>query len=333
LQCALKDLVEEYWGRLDPRNPMPGPGSLDRIAHITSKYGRFKDGVADNGIDFATWLDDDMSQCDDSPSRKLQQEALLQIDYTHSRAFCTMCGSEYELTEEEWVVRSECVMGRNYEPWTHRSITDILHGGFAFGWKQTCEVCGEHVEREMTRYLEAAPQILRVVINISGNVKSKVFKWLNPFKIQRKIYLTKHQRNDTLPLRYTLSSVIAHGGPGDNIEHLITEEEADRMNKNGTDPENEETPRRKELQEQKELLRNVPSIEIQDEAGWPARNMSPETVWNTADFVGTEELTEEDLAEIFDHEENESSLGDGLGEPEHLPQEEVPEEGSCCQLQ
>lgn len=195
----------------------------------------------------------------------------------------------------------------------------------------------------MDRYIEAAPKILRVVVEIFNNGNSKNFMWLNFFKIQGKIDLTHYAINKTIPLRYRLSSVIAHGGPGNNIEHSITEEQAFQMNEHGMDPENDETIRHKELREEEELmqwrltqlekLRDVLRIDIQDEAGWPARDMYPETMQHIDDFVVLGEVTEEDLTEMLNLEEEEGSLEDGLSEREFLTQEDPPEERTSCQLQ
>lgn len=108
---------------------------------------------------------------------------------------------------------------------------------------QLCPQRHVFAENYTVRFIEAAPQILRGV-SINDNGHSGVFKWLNPFRIEEHIDLTILQSVDSLPLRYTLSSVIARGGPEDNIEHVLSEDEAVQMREFGEDPENEETLRR-----------------------------------------------------------------------------------------
>lgn len=127
-------------------------------------------------------------------------------------------------------------------------------------------------------------------------------------RIQGQIDLTQYALNKTLPLRYELSNVAAHDGPGNNVERSIIEIEAYRMDEHRIDPENDETIRRKRSREEEELmqlrlsqlakLRDVPRIDIHDEAGWPARDMSPETMQNIEDFTEILKLDEDELVEL-----------------------------------
>lgn len=107
--------------------------------------------------------------------------------------------------------------------------------------------------------------------------------------------------------------------PGDNIEHVLSEDEAVRMHAFGEDPESEETLRR----EWEEASQNVPRIQF-DEGGYPARDMSPEALQHMADYNGLEEMTEENLTEELGLEKNPDEVEYLSRE---LPKGDTPEQG------
>lgn len=125
-QCTLEDLVEKYWGKSDPVLPIQASGSHRLITDLASKIGWSKDGIVEIVVEFVLRLSEYIS-CDNSPSRQLQQEALVKISQSHSIACCTMCECMYEPTRNI-CVESKWAMSLRYEPWATESntISDIV---------------------------------------------------------------------------------------------------------------------------------------------------------------------------------------------------------------
>ncbi|OAL55474.1 hypothetical protein IQ07DRAFT_659568 [Pyrenochaeta sp. DS3sAY3a] len=85
-----------------------------------------------------------------------------------------------------------------------------------------CTVCNHFQNTLVHRSIAAAPQILRIVIQ---------GQYDEPFNIPNKLCLTDMQKNCSLPLNYTLSSVIAHAADDEydtiGLHHSESESESD----------------------------------------------------------------------------------------------------------
>ena len=318
MQCALQELTEDYWGESNPENPVQAIGTLLQIANMAAQNPNFGHGTTGDAQEFLTWLSNETQDITE-PARILQQEALFAIDYSDTDVECRTCHHSYTVpntTHSEWAVEV------GFMPELHWDFSQILFDGFHPGLSRTCPNCRVVRQHFTCRRIESAPQILRVCVTINGNGNNGTFKWLNPFNIEEHIDLTDLQCNNSLPLQYTLSSVIAHGGPGGNTEHFLTTQESMQLFVFGQDPVvyDENILRL----EQQETLRHLPRIVLPvGEGGYPARDMSPGALQHMADYNGLEEVTEEQFAEELGLEESSHDAG---YLPRELPDDEIPQQ-------
>jgi hypothetical protein len=75
-----------------------------------------------------------------------------------------------------------------------------------------CASCGKAEVQVLFRRIEAAPQVLRTKVDLYTVVGGLQTKQGTPFAVSDVLDLGRYQVNKRLPLGYTLSSAIAHGG-------------------------------------------------------------------------------------------------------------------------
>jgi uncharacterized UBP type Zn finger protein len=80
-----------------------------------------------------------------------------------------------------------------------------------------CDRCKANRTKDRVRHILAAPKILAVHLQILSHT-GKIFHTLT---YPQHLDLTARQTHTTLPLRYKLMGVVAHGGTGINAGHYI----------------------------------------------------------------------------------------------------------------
>lgn len=114
-----------------------------------------------------------------------------------------------------------------------QKINDYFHTTVA---QKNCDGCSVNGPHDWNIRIEAAPQILKVRLNIFRNDATD--KWVGEGKNRRRLWrhykllhalrtpntidLTNHQMHNFFPLRYTLNSVTSHSGNKGTNGHYIT---------------------------------------------------------------------------------------------------------------
>jgi hypothetical protein len=244
--CSYRNLVDEYWSTgFVPDTPIPQENAdIQRISSeaAVADPANFAVGTVDGDVaKFFTWVegnlrnDVDLGHIDhENWNREL--DALFKVNWVQKHT-CISCDHVEHTTAETWGVEVP------FPPWEltpHASLELILHDYFR-GEPETLEDCpGPDCEaralRTVLRKIEAAPQVLTIKVKIFENdptgSRSRI-KNCAPFTIPEQLDLTPYQVNTNLPLTYTLSTAIAHGGAGGATEiwpEQVEEEEEDDDN-------------------------------------------------------------------------------------------------------
>ncbi|KAI8943564.1 hypothetical protein NX059_001561 [Plenodomus lindquistii] len=142
----------------------------------------------------------------------------------------------------------------NYDSRTQPSLEDMITEYFRpYNIKQFCRTCRHTRWTRVHRSIEAVPQVLRISVNIHRN-KGR-WKQSDPFTIPETLQLGQYQNFDELPVSYTLSSSIAHGGLGHAGEMKTARDLRDEDERPEREREQAREQRARERQEEIERLR------------------------------------------------------------------------------
>jgi hypothetical protein len=225
--CSYRNLVDEYWGTgFVPDIPISqGNADIQRISNeaaIDDPVNFAAGTVNGDAAKFFTWVegnlrnDVDLGHIDyENWNREL--DALFKVDWVQKHT-CNFCDHVEHTTAETWGVEVP------FYPWKqnpHDSLEFILYDYFR-GEPETLEDCPglgcePRVPRTVLRKIEAAPQVLTIKVKIFEDhpVEGRPpIKNCAPFKIPEQLNLTPYQVNSNMPLTYSLSTAIAHGGAG-----------------------------------------------------------------------------------------------------------------------
>lgn len=231
--CQYKRLAATYWGAKSTGSRIEATNaSVARIHEIASAASRSKGDAAG----FYQWVTAQMKYANapaqgtsayDAWAVKNWREALwneeyramFQLDYDEEDA-CRECGMVVKSSA------SAMTMNVVFDPATMHDLEGILTQSFFAHVRQApCETCAALTMHDRRRQITAAPQVLRLCVNIntpSGHVADRFLnqttKQLHPWHIPDQLNLGPRQANASLPLEYTLSSAIAHGGSGGRME-------------------------------------------------------------------------------------------------------------------
>jgi hypothetical protein len=217
IMCMYKELVEEYWingpnaDQLLPNNAQVRIGNAAAMADPVA----FGNGVQGEAGEFYAWVTDQMRHHVPAGGFPVadthkwhwnqEQSALFQIDYSFSET-CLTC------QDRQQGHTGTSIIEVGFDP-AQQDLMAILNEGVFDRVDQTfCANCGGHTNHAMRKRITAAPQVLRIHVNIVGMVDGQVTKFLNGWSIPNQLNLGEQQDNPMLPLEYRLSSAIAHGG-------------------------------------------------------------------------------------------------------------------------
>ncbi|KAJ4369787.1 hypothetical protein N0V83_005551 [Neocucurbitaria cava] len=219
--CALKLLAREYWA---PHNAnIPFPDTHQALTLIADSATADRQALVD-AYDFYEWITahnqmgDPQNALLNDPRNPWDNEhkALFQLD-VKERQQCLTCGlftgpaapRQYGIVEPQYDARAP-----QYQN-ALRTLDAILADWFTDDqWPENCQTCRSEQPFRYSRTIEAAPQVLRVKVLFNIDIDGHILKQCQPFAIQDPLDLSQHQENQGLPLLYTLSSAIAHGGLG-----------------------------------------------------------------------------------------------------------------------
>jgi hypothetical protein len=218
IMCIYQDFVQEYW--LNPDNadqPMPFQMRIANAAAMAEPVAFGNSGNMEAGK-FYEWLTDQMKfqvpaggfQDNDTDKWHWNQEhaALFQLDYSFTQT-CKMC---HESQREP--VGSTTMIECDFYP-GQQNLMQILDESF-FNQDRTthCANCGDRAAHSTSKKIVAAPQVLRIRVNIVGlGDDNQVKKFLDAWDVPMELILGQRQENTSLPLDYRLQSSIAHGEP------------------------------------------------------------------------------------------------------------------------
>lgn len=201
---------------------------------------------------------------------------------------------------------------------TQHSIQDVLDHYFREDVTVNCSLCGaQNVPHTRVTEIEAAPQVLKVAVRIFDfDEQWHPTKKYQPLQIPEDLGLTQNQLNKELPLRYKLSSVIAHGGQGGHRDHEDEIEEVDK-------PEEKEEEIKKPRGEAVEVDENDQESEVEEEDDETsvldddevADDEEEEKAEEEEQLTDTEMVSDDEEEESLQRRSSESPLSD---EPEGL---------------
>ncbi|KAF2826420.1 hypothetical protein CC86DRAFT_406693 [Ophiobolus disseminans] len=223
VMCLYRDFVARYWqdaAAADIVVPANDP-SLNQIAVLakTARPAAFT-SLGDTA-EFYEWIVEQLLHTKPIGGwarkhwRELlwnrEWEAMFLLDYSESKR-CPACLSVDK--QDNWESKIQVAL----DP-AMADLDQILDSGF-FNQTQshqcgTCNAAGEHRVR---RRIKAAPQVLRIEVQLATTVAGQVMKQLHPWDVPELLDLTQYQLNAELPLQYNLSSAIAHAGSNGHQE-------------------------------------------------------------------------------------------------------------------
>jgi hypothetical protein len=228
LICSMKSLAIDYWlweGTSAQNILYANHVGLQDInaAALAAHPATFANGrPGDAGI-FYDWLTDQMGYTfppGPIPVHQTQAihwnnelKAMFQLDIKDTRT-CNNCGAGATVAPIAQVRAVEV----DFDP-ARNSLDEMLENDFFQRQPAlNCVACGGIRHHNTVRTIIAAPQVLRIRVNIVHTVAGgQTTKYLNGWGIPYELDLTANQANDRLPLTYTLSSAIAHREDGGKI--------------------------------------------------------------------------------------------------------------------
>lgn len=211
--------MTQYWGSSNPGTVFQANSPyLTQIANAAAAEpsGAFAAGRAADAADFYDWVVNQMEEPPvpgnlnhPDPVWNEELSALYQIDY-RTIFECQRCHTMVTVNGATLSARSISLI---FNPTGQNDGLEFMLDDHLRGHVQrTCTTCNGlewHVQR---RKIEAAPQVLRIFVQIFGNDGVTPVKLCREFVVPRTLWLTEEQVNAELPLTYSLSSAIAHGG-------------------------------------------------------------------------------------------------------------------------
>lgn len=223
IMCAYKRLAHLYWARPSPPNRLIPFHNMDvqliAQAAIYDDHAVFGHGEGDAG-EFYGWLVNMLKFPDPAdrvfPPAEWREE---QWNEEHQAVF------NMQLKE-----RNECLTCQHTEVMivdmdtinvnvahTDMDLDQILAARL---WNQhvveNCVNCGIQTNHLYQRQITAAPQVLIIRVNLLFAIQNSavIMKVLTGWDVPDNLNLMAEQSNGSLPLDYSLTSAIAHGGDG-----------------------------------------------------------------------------------------------------------------------
>jgi hypothetical protein len=147
-------------------------------------------------------------------------KAIFQLDVDERRS-CSGYAKPAASAQEYGIVCAR------YDLQRHQTLGDTMEDWFENDCEtQSCATCGRPEVQVLFRRIEAAPQVSRIKVDLYTAVGGVKTKQGTPFTVPDVLDLRRHQTCQELPLGYTLSSAIAHGGVerADQILFHVSEE-------------------------------------------------------------------------------------------------------------
>ncbi|KAF1844713.1 cysteine proteinase [Cucurbitaria berberidis CBS 394.84] len=213
LKCFLQQLVEEYWGPTFTYRAIRAADDPHDIAVMSHEEpgNRFTPNEQEDAHDFYTWVLDALSR--DAPNRDWlpRLHTLYRINIQASDT-CRTCGYVTNPPMDTPTTLDVGVLPKYTD--IHQAITDTLHHDIP---GRHCRRCRQNRNFSRDCEIVAAPKILVVMFRILV-YPSKI---THPIPCPEDLDLTAYQQVRTLPLRYRLSSLVSHGGGGEDGGHYI----------------------------------------------------------------------------------------------------------------
>ncbi|KAF2033467.1 hypothetical protein EK21DRAFT_86263 [Setomelanomma holmii] len=284
--CQYQQLARTYWGAAGANNPIddtdPNIARLHQLAvgmtgstpaefyDFATVFMRYIGSLPGTGGLYDAWA------ARNSWEAHWNEEwrALFQLDY-EEETLCMPCGL-ITVTNQ-----SASMLNVAYDPAmlaTGDLDTILTQTFFMTAGHAPCANCPGTTHHIFRRRITAAPQILRICVDINsppGPIPhaqlGQTTKQLDPWNVPDQLHLRFRQLNHSLPLTYTLSSAIAHGGNGGRMESggivVLPDgeevEDEDDENLNEDDEEDNEGEA-----EEEEHLDNVGDEEIDEAFKW-----------------------------------------------------------------
>ncbi|KAH7073538.1 hypothetical protein BKA63DRAFT_575801 [Paraphoma chrysanthemicola] len=336
IMCQYKRLAATYWGAKSTGSRIEATNaSVARIHEIASAASRSKGDAAE----FYQWVTAQMKHANapaqgtsayDAWAVKNWREAwwneeyraIFQLDYDEEDT-CRECGMVVKSSA------SAMTMNVVFDPATMHDLDGILTQSFFAHVRQApCEVCAALTMHHRRRHITAAPQVLRICVDIntpSGHVADRFLnqttKQLHPWDVPDQLNLGPRQANASLPLEYTLSSAIAHGGSGGRMEvggQVVLP--AARGYEEERQEEIQEEPGDSNDEEQDDSDDEVDSMEDGTTPS-PRRNKGHQ-------YVGTNKLLPWDEWESSENESVEEGSNDEITEWQESEEEDAEDDGN-----
>ncbi|KAH9867542.1 hypothetical protein IAQ61_008136 [Plenodomus lingam] len=215
--CHLKDITNLYWGH-DTAPTVPIPYAEPAVMAIRRTARRHGNNHT-SPQRFYSWL----TRLDNlrdplNASWNHEAAALFELVLNETRT-CQACNRTHTAR------RNEQMLEVDYDSRYHARLEDMVTNFFrAYNITQYCPTCDDENNMDVSRTIEAAPQVLRISVNIYKNGGKQSEAFIIPENLQ----LVNSQRMNALPLSYTLSSSIAHGGLG-NAERMDTRQDVEEL--------------------------------------------------------------------------------------------------------
>ncbi|KAH9882896.1 hypothetical protein J1614_000262 [Plenodomus biglobosus] len=298
--CHLKDITNLYWGHATaPHVPIPYTDpAVMAIRRTARRHGNHH--ISPHS--FYPWLTR-MANLRDPINASWNHEAaaLFEIVLNETRT-CQICNRTHTAR------RNEQMLEVDYDSINHVILENMVTEYFsAYDIRQHCPTCGDEENTTVSRTIEAAPQVLRISVNIYKN--GGRWKQDDAFDIPETLQLAGFQRVNGLPLSYTLSSTIAHGGLG-NAERMVTDRELEEL---------ELALQEEEIERRNNELRNVMGPEVQRPRGVIHNQANRED----ADMGGMGDNADNEKVSVQSESQDGMGSFDGLEDvaEEHLQQE------------
>jgi len=234
VMCLYREFVSRYWLIApDANNVVPAQDpSLDRIAVLARTANPAAFTANGDAAEFYEWVVEQL--CHAIPVgaganwrtqhwREMQWnrewEASFLLDYVETDR-CRTCGNVQE--NENWEGMINVAFNQTRYQLNAANAADlqqILDVEFFNPRPQSqCTACNAATMHRVQRRIRAAPQILRIAVQLTDTIAGQLTKQLHPWDVPERLDLTQYQQNTELPLQYSLSSAIAHHGSNGNKE-------------------------------------------------------------------------------------------------------------------
>ena len=204
--------MREYWGAqnantpfLNAHQPLNHISNAAQVAHALQDAYDFYEWITARGS-----IGDPTNIVPNDPRNPWDNElkALFQLDVNQLNE-CSTCNTGF-LSQEGYGI-----IDAKFDDNTHTDLDFIVGDWFINGeGMQHCPTCTTVEDFVYNRKIDAAPQVLRIKVNLYKQTAGRLIKQALPFDVPDRLVLTQHQENAWLPLEYTLSSAIAHAGLG-----------------------------------------------------------------------------------------------------------------------